>query len=74
MGKDPIEKIHTQFYKHFIGLNKTATNIIISRNEAGRLLLKFHINIKVIKFWLHLVNLTDTSIVLQSNAFYFQIN
>ena len=55
------EKIHTQFYKHFIGLNKRTTNII-SRNEAGRLSLKSHININVIKSWLHLFNLSDTSI------------
>ena len=60
-GKDPKEKIHTQFYKHFIGLNNRATNII-SRNEAGRLSLKSHININVIKFWLHLVCLRDSSI------------
>ena len=37
--KNPKKKIHTQFYKHFIGQNNRATNII-SRNEAGRLLLK----------------------------------
>ena len=46
--KDPIEKIHTQFYKHFIGLNKRTTNIR-SGNEAGGLSLKSHININVIK-------------------------
>ena len=50
--KEPIEKIHTQFYKHFIGLDKRATNIL-SRNEAERLSFKSHININVIKFWLH---------------------
>ena len=43
-GKDPIEKIHTHFYKHFIGLNRGATNII-SRNEAGRLSFKSNISI-----------------------------
>ena len=59
--KDLLEKIHTQFYKHFIGLNIRAT-IIICRNEGGRLSLKSHININVIKFWLPLVNLPDTSI------------
>ena len=37
--KYATEKIHTQFKKHFIGLNRRATNII-SRNEAGRLSLK----------------------------------
>ena len=42
--KDPVEKIHTYFYKHFIGLNRRATNII-SRNEAERLSLKSNISI-----------------------------
>ena len=43
-GKDPVEKIHTHFYKHFIGLNRRATDII-SRNEAERLSLKSNISI-----------------------------
>jgi len=47
--KDPIEKIHTQFYKHFISLNKRATSIR-SHNEAERLSLKSHFNIDIIKF------------------------
>ena len=47
--KTPLKKIHTQFYKHFICLNKRATNII-SRNEARRLSLKSHINKNVVKF------------------------
>ena len=42
--KDPIEKIHTHFYKHFIGLNSRATNVI-SHNEAGRLSFKSNISI-----------------------------
>ena len=28
-GKDPIEKIHTQFYKHFIGLKDRAEKQIL---------------------------------------------
>ena len=63
-GKDPIEKIHTEFYKHFIGLKNRATNII-PRNEAGRLSLKSHININDTKFWLHLVFLPDSTIANQ---------
>ena len=43
-GKDPVEKIDTHFYKHFIGLNRRATNIL-SRNEAERLSLKSNISI-----------------------------
>ena len=65
-GKDPIEKLeklHTQFYKHFIGVNRRAINII-SHNIV--LSLKSNISISVIKFWLPLG--------LKSNVFYFQIN
>ena len=72
-GKDPIEKIHTQFYKHFIGLNIRAT-IITCRNEAGRLSLKSHININVIKFSIGYILFVYLILVLQINAFYFQIN
>ena len=56
MGKRPHWiKIHTQFYKHFIGLRRRARNII-SRNEAGRLSLKSNINIIVITFWYGILN------------------
>jgi len=37
--RDPIEKLHAQFYKYYIGLNRRAPNIV-SRNEVGRLSLK----------------------------------
>ena len=63
--KDPIEKLeklHTQFYKHFIGVNRRAINII-SHNIV--LSLKSIISINVIKFWLHLVSLLDTNIAKQ---------
>ena len=60
--KVPNEKIRAIF--RAIGLNKRATNII-SRNKAGRLSLKSHININVIKVWFHLVNLPDASIAKQ---------
>ena len=64
-GKDPIEKIHIHFYKHFIGLNRRATNII-SRNEAGRLSLKSKININVRKFWLHLTSTAKQCLLLSN--------
>jgi len=40
--RDPIEKLHTQFYKYYIGLNRRAPNIV-SRNEVGGLSLKLNI-------------------------------
>ena len=62
--KIPLKKNHSHSYKHFIGLNRRARNTI-SRNDAGGLSLKSDFNINVIKFWLHLVNLPDTSIAKQ---------
>ena len=32
--KDPIERLHTQFYKYYLGLNRRAPNVV-SRNEVG---------------------------------------
>ena len=79
--KDPIEKLeklHTQFYKHFIGVNRRAINII-SHNIV--LSLKSNISISVIKFWFPLgplVSLPDTSIekqcLLLSNQHNFMLS
>ena len=44
--KDPIEKIHTQFYKHFISLNKRATPV-----QTLDLVMKqkdYHLNLTLI--------------------------
>ena len=62
--KDPIEKQHTQFYKYYIGLNRRAPNVV-SRNEVGRLPLKLHVYMRMLKFWTHLENLPDNSIAKQ---------
>ena len=62
---EKLEKLHTQIYKHFIGVNRRAINII-SHNIV--LSLKSNISISVIKFWLPLrplVSLPDTSIEKQ---------
>ena len=34
--KDPVERLHTQFYKYYIDRNRRAPNIA-ARNETGRL-------------------------------------
>ena len=69
-GKKPIEKLeklHTQFYKHFIGVNRRAINII---SHHIVLSLKSNISISVIKFWLPLGPLVVYPIlVLKSNVF-----
>ena len=44
--KDPIEKIHTQFYNHFISLNKRATLV-----QTLDLVMKqkdYHLNLTLI--------------------------
>ena len=40
--KDPVERLHTQFYKYFLDLNKRAPNLV-ARNETGRPSLKLNI-------------------------------
>ena len=40
--RDPIEKLHAQFYKYYIGLIRRAPNVV-SRNEVGGLSLKLNI-------------------------------
>ena len=29
--KDPVERLHTQFYKYFLGLNKRAPNVVVEK-------------------------------------------
>ena len=67
MGKDPVERLHTQCNKLFLGLNKRAPNVV-ARNETGRLSLKWNILIRIIKFWIHLESLPENSIMLPNNA------
>ena len=62
--KDPVERLHTQFYKYYLGLNRRAPNIA-ARNETGRLSLKFNILPRIIKFWLHLVSQPEDSVAKQ---------
>ena len=61
---DPVERQHTQFYKHFLGLNRRAPNVV-ARNETGRLPLKLNILLRIIKFWIHLESLPENSIAKQ---------
>ena len=62
--KDPIERLHSQFYRHYLGLNRRAPNVA-SRNEMGRLSLKSTIFIKILKFQIHLEDLPENSITKQ---------
>ena len=62
--KDPVERLHTQFHKYFLGLNKRAPSVV-ARNETGRLSLKLNILLRIIKFWIHLESLPENSITKQ---------
>ena len=62
--KDPVERLHTQFYKYFLGLNKRAPNVV-AHNETGRLHLKLNILSRIIKFWIHLESLPENGIAKQ---------
>ena len=50
--KDPVERLHTQFYNYYLGLNRRAPNIA-AHNETGRLSLKFIILPRIIKLLVH---------------------
>ena len=63
-GKDPVERLHRQFQKYFLGLNNRAPNVV-ARNETGRLSLKLNILLRIIKFWIHLESLPENSIAKQ---------
>ena len=64
LEKDPVERLHTQFQKYFLGLNNRAPNVV-ARNETGRLSLKLNILLRIIKFWIHLESLPENSIAKQ---------
>ena len=62
--KDPIERLHSQFYKYYMGLNRRAPNVV-TRNETGRLPLQYNIFLSIINFWLHLKTLPENSVARQ---------
>ena len=62
--KDPVERLYTQFYNHYLVLNRRTPNVA-SRKETGRLSLKLNINLMILKFWIHLENLPENIIARQ---------
>ncbi len=62
--KDPIERFHSQFYKSFLFLDRRATNVA-ARNETRGLSLKLTIFSNILKFWIHLLNLPNSSVARQ---------
>ena len=62
--KDPVERLHSQFFKLYLGLNKRAPNVA-ARNEVGRISLKSLIYRNMLRFWMHLQDLPTESIAKQ---------
>ena len=60
-----MEKIHLQFCKRYFGVNNEASNVAC-RAELGRLPLIIPINQKIMKYFVHLNNKDNDSIVKQS--------
>ena len=62
--KDEIEKTHIYFCKQAMSVNKQCPNVAV-RNEIGRKPLKLNIDTSIIKFWVHLQNLSENDIAKQ---------
>ena len=62
--KTPTEKAHLHFCKIYLGVNKRATNAA-SRSELGRLPLKYEIEKRILNYYTHLENLSDSTIAKQ---------
>ena len=56
--QDPVERLHCQFYKYFLGLNKRASNVV-ARNDKPTIYLN------ILKFRQHLEELPENSIAEQ---------
>lgn len=63
--KSPIEKVHLRFCKFYLGINRKASNLA-SRAEIGRFPLKIFIDTLILKFYNHLITLSDDSIAKQT--------
>ena len=63
--KNQIEKVHLQFCKYYLGINRKSSNIA-SRSELGRFPLKIFIDTLILKYYNHLITMPDDSIAKQS--------
>ena len=62
--QDPVERLHCQFYKYFLGLSKRASDVV-ARNEVGQTSLKPTIYLNILRFWHHLEELPENRIAKQ---------
>ena len=56
--QDPVERLHCQFYKYFLGLNKRASNVVAWNDKPT-------IYLNILKFRQHLEELPENSIAEQ---------
>ena len=56
--QDPVERLHCQFYKYFLGLNKRASNVV-ARNDKPTIYLN------ILKFRQHFEELPENNIAKQ---------
>ena len=64
-----VEKVHLNFCKHLLGVNRTTTNNLV-RGELGRYPLKININFRIKSFFDHIMNSNKDDLVYQA----FKIN
>ena len=62
LGRMTISKKHIYFCKQFLGVNCKQCANVATRNELGRLPVKFAIETSIIKFWIHLQGLPENSL------------
>ena len=63
--KSQTEKVHLRYCKHYLGVNRRASNIA-SRSELGRFPLKIFIDTLILKFYNHLLTLPEDSVAKQT--------
>ncbi len=68
---NPIEKVHTQFLKHILGLNRSTTNILV-RGETNRLSLQEDILRRNIKYTSYINSKDNSYIVKQAYNYELQ--
>ena len=63
--KSSIEKVHLQFCKIYLGVNKKASNIAC-RAEVGRFPAKIDTDTNILKYWMYIDTLEDNTLVKQA--------
>ena len=64
-GALPFERLHLMFCKHILGVNKSTSKALV-RKELGRLPLTVSCFINIIKYWSHILEKPDNSLLRQA--------